>query len=287
MGTRGRPSEPTGSSFAVDERLVMPETRFEVIDGKVVHVSPSDQPRGSRHSKLSALLEAYAGAGYDAASDMLTRTSDTGDMAPDGSVYPSAPDPVTGGRMLEELAFEVVATETLAAAGKKAARLVERGVRRVFALDVERRRALEWSRRTENGEMLRTDGAIEDRALALPLPLQDLVVAAKADDAVARALLAKQNPVLVAALTEARVEGREHGRAEGRAEGKAEAIVAFLTARGLTVSTADARALRAAGDPALLNRWLAKAATCRTVAELLRPEASSSRDSVRKNKPKR
>ena len=27
--------------FAVDERLIMPETRYEVIDGHVVHVSPA------------------------------------------------------------------------------------------------------------------------------------------------------------------------------------------------------------------------------------------------------
>ena len=62
--------------------------------------------------------------------------------------------------------------------------------------------------RTDAWEILPADGRIEDPALALPLLLHDLVVAAKSDDAVARALLAKRNPILVAALAEARVEGR-------------------------------------------------------------------------------
>ena len=47
---------------------------------------------------------------------MLTRTSEKGDMAPDASVHPAAPDPRTGGRQLEDLAFEVVSTERLSAA---------------------------------------------------------------------------------------------------------------------------------------------------------------------------
>lgn len=54
----------------------MPETRYGVIDGRVVYVSPADPPHASRHSKLSALLEASVAPGFEAASDMLTRTSD-------------------------------------------------------------------------------------------------------------------------------------------------------------------------------------------------------------------
>src|SRR5687767_7504511 len=105
---------------AVDERLVMPETRHEVVDGQVVYVSPADQEHASRHSKVNALLEAFVAPGYDVASDMLTRTSLLGDMAPDASIYPVAPDPETGGRQLEELAFEVVATERIGTCGTKA-----------------------------------------------------------------------------------------------------------------------------------------------------------------------
>lgn len=53
-------------------------------------------------------------------------------MAPDGSIYPSAPDAETGALQLAHLAFEVLSSETVA--DRKAARLVERSVRRVFAL---------------------------------------------------------------------------------------------------------------------------------------------------------
>jgi len=89
---------------------------------------------------------------------MLTRTSETTDLAPDVSVFPRARDPVTGGRQIEQLAFEVVSTESLGHAGRKAAKLLARGVRRVFAIDVERTRALEWSASLGTWSMLDPSG---------------------------------------------------------------------------------------------------------------------------------
>lgn len=250
--------------YAVDERLVMPETRFEVIDGEVVYVSPADPPHASRHSKLSALLEAYCADGYDAACDMLTRTSEKSDMAPDGSIYPLAPDPETGGRQLEELAFEVVSTARLSAAGTKAARLAARGVRRIFALDVSRRRALEWSRETDAWQMLAPDASIEDPVLAVSLRIEDLVVAAKADDAVARALIAKRNPLIEAV----RESARDEGRAEGKAEGKAEAILAVLAARSIEIDARARERIERERDHATLERWLEIAVRCARAADL-------------------
>ena len=76
---------------------------------------------------------------YSAAVDMLTRTSAKNDLAPDASVFPAARDPETGGRRLEELAFEVVSTETLSHAAKKARALV--GARRPARLRDRRRAA--------------------------------------------------------------------------------------------------------------------------------------------------
>jgi Uma2 family endonuclease len=254
----------------VDERLVAPETRFEIIEGKVEHVAPADEPHGTRHSKISALLEAYAAAAYDVASDMLTRTSVKEDMAPDASVFPAARDPAIGGRQLEELAFEVVSTERLAHAGKKARALTERGVRRVFAVDVERRRALEWSRRTGTWEILAPDGAIEDRALVLPLPLSALVDAAKADDAVARALIAKKNPVFEEALHAARGEAKREGKAEGELLGKVAAILRILAMRGLDVSKKTEKRIRAEQDEAVVDRWLDQAVICRRADDLFK-----------------
>lgn len=61
--------------------------------------------------------------------------------------------------------------------------LADRGVARVFALDVNRRRALEWSRETSGWEILPFGAVIHDDAFVAPLPVHDLVRAAKADDA--------------------------------------------------------------------------------------------------------
>jgi Uma2 family endonuclease len=265
----------------VDLRLVAPESRYEIDEGRLVYVAPSDEPHGSRHSKLSALLEAYAGDAWDVASDMLTRTSETSDVAPDVSVFPRARDEATGGRQLEQLAFEVVSTERLSHAATKAHKLADRGVRRVFAIDVSRKRAFEWSQDLGSWQLLGSSGAIEDVALVAPLEVAALVDAAKADDAVARALLAKQNPVLATELsrthaagkTEGRVEGKTEGRVEGktegRVEGKIEALLAVLASRGLELSNAQRERIASERDAARIDDWLRRAASCSSAAELL------------------
>ena len=66
---------------AVDDRLAPPETRYEIDDGKLVYVPPCYEPHANRHSKVSAVLEAYVTADYDVACDMLTRTSRTSDIS--------------------------------------------------------------------------------------------------------------------------------------------------------------------------------------------------------------
>jgi Uma2 family endonuclease len=253
----------------VDQRLVTPETRQEMWDGELVDVAPADEPHGTRHSKISALVEAHAAAEFDVASDMLTRTSKTSDVAPDVSVFPRARHPETGGRQLEQLAFEVVSTESLGHAARKAARLAARGVRRVFAIDVERARALEWSHPLGTWGVLETTAHIVDPALAAPLPIAALVGAARADDAMARALVIKRNPVIEAVKNEARDEGRREARDEGLAEGLAEALIAVLHARGVPLTDADRARILAERDPDQLRRWLARASTCASTAELV------------------
>ena len=262
------PSPSRSSLPAVDTRLVAPESRYEVEDGRVKYVAPADEPHGTRHSKISALLEAHARDDFEVASDMLTRTSEFDDMAPDVSVFPRERDEA-GGRKLEQLAFEVASTESLSEAGRKANKLMGRGVRRVFVIDVARQRAFEWSLEQQAFRTLERDSVIKDHALAAPLPIEALVYAAKADDAVAHALLVKQNPVLEAALATRRVEGKLAGMAEGKLAGMAEALMAVLTARGLTLQPADAARMLAEGDATTLRRWLTAAANCSSVHELL------------------
>jgi Uma2 family endonuclease len=183
---------------AIDDRLVEPDTRYEIHDGALVYVSPADRPHGARHLQLCALIEAHTGPEFEAACDQLTRTSEIDDVAPDVSVYPDAPDPETGGRQIEQLAFEVVSTQSLSHAATNAAKLVGRGVRRVFAIDIERSRALEWSAALGAWREIDAEGHIEDPALAVPLPIDAMIHNAKVDDALARALDAKRNPVIEA-----------------------------------------------------------------------------------------
>src|SRR5205809_7867384 len=117
----------------VDEHIAPLEMPYEILDGKLVRVSPAKPVHARRQSKISALLEAHVARRFTVACDMLTRTSENNDFAPDVSVYPRARDRQTGGRQLEHMAFEVVSTQTLKFVGRKASKLARRGVRRVFA----------------------------------------------------------------------------------------------------------------------------------------------------------
>jgi hypothetical protein len=259
----------------------MPETPYEILDGRLLHVPPSDVPHASRHAKVIALLEALARTGWDVAADLLTRTSEDTDIAPDVSVRRVGTDPKTGGRFLEELAFEIVSTSRLSATGRKAARLSARGVRRIFAIDVRRERALEWSPETAGWRMLPPDGAIDDTILVMPLPLSALVGAASSDDLVARALLVKDNPVLRAELKKKRGEAYARGRAEGRAEGMVEArrdvLLRLLDERDERLAPATRRRIASCTDLGQLDAWIALAARGKP--------PSSSRPSKRRRRP--
>jgi Uma2 family endonuclease len=254
-------SSQAGSGLPpVDAHLVAEDAGYEIIEGRLVAVSPCHEPHGERHSKVNALLEAFVTSEYNVACDMLTRTAEESEVAPDASVYPVARDPETGGRQLEVLAFQVVATETLSHASKKAVMLAERGVRRIFAVDVDRKRALEWSRETNGWQVLGDADVIDDEVFVAPLPIEALVKAAKADDALALALLAKRNPVLVASEERAFERGREHGREEdlrqGRAEGMQRSLLAILQGRGLTLTAAQRERIETCRDADQLARWI-------------------------------
>jgi hypothetical protein len=252
----------------VDERLAIPGTRFEVDDGVLVHVPPADEPHGARHSKVSALVEAHAARDFDVACDMLTRTSATSDIAPDVSVYPRERDPITGGRQLEHLAFEIVSGGSLTRPGRKASQLAARGVRRVFVIDLERSRVLEWSISLATWSVLDTGAAIEDPALGAPLPIRALLHAAKADDDIARALIIKRNPVIEAHVAACREKALNEGRAEGQLESLVRALLVALEARGLAIRSDDRARILDEQDPDRLLRWIARAATCDDIAAM-------------------
>ena len=246
---------------AVDERLVAPGSGYEIIDGVVVPVPPALPPHATRQSKIASLLEAYTRPEYDVATDMLTRTSRIDDLAPDVSVFLREPDRVTGGRRLEELVVEIISTQTIANAATKAAKLSVRGVRRVFGIDLERNRMLEWSRDLGTWSIIDAAAHMVDPVLALPLPYAALLDAGRTDDAVARALLAKRNPLIV--------ESHARVRIETRIQTLIEAILAVVASRTVAISAAERALILAERDPARLARWLAAAGTCVDVTSLL------------------
>jgi len=269
-------SGPDSELPDIDDRLVEPGTPYVMYEGELVRVSPADPPHAEMHIQLAALIEAHTGPAFEVGADLLTRTSKRDDIAPDVSVFPDAPHPETGRRQLEQLAFEIVSTESLAHASRKAAKLAGRGVRRVFAIDVERARVLEWSAALATWRMIDPAGCIDDPALEVPLPVDAMISAAKADDAVARALLARRNPVLEARLAERAEDGFARGRAQGIQEGVAharsellaDAVLAVLAARTITLNDAQCARIREEANVEQLQRWLTTAATCAAAAEL-------------------
>jgi Uma2 family endonuclease len=214
----------------VDEPLIASESGYEVLDGQVVYVPPADEPHARLHAQVVMLLGAHVRPGFLVACDMLTRTAARDNFAPDASVYPAARDPQTGRRQLEVLAFEVVSTQTLAAAGTKAGKLSARGVRRVFAIDVGRGRVLEWSRAAETWSLLAAETELEDEVLATPLPIGALVDTIRADHAIAEALVARRHPVIDRLIERERSEGREEGVIDGlRAAVRRQLVTRFGT----------------------------------------------------------
>jgi Uma2 family endonuclease len=269
-----QPASAGGGVLPPDARLAEPETRYELIDGKRVYVSPADEPHATEHFALGYLLAAHVGVRYRGAVDMLTRTSETSDYAPDASVFPADPDPETGGRRLEELAFEIdrsaegaphwgplvgeiASTQSRASATRKARGLAGRGVRRVFCLDLRGRRVLEWDRDDDDWRAADAAGAIADRCFVKPLPIAALLDAAGRDDEVARALLAKRNPVI------------EQAVAEGEARGEARSLLRFLEARGLDVPEELRARILACTDRERLDRWIGRAATAASATEVV------------------
>ena len=257
----------------VDEHAVEPETREEMIDGRIVHAAPAGPPHGDRHFDLDFVLRASVAPGYVGSTDMLTRTSDRWNFAADASIRKQGIDPATGHRYLEELAFEVKHTQRMSDLTARARQLVDRGVRRVFVICVrgqeeqsqEQRKqgkgkerieagpVMEWDAASGGWIELDADGYIEDPCLCHPIRVRALLDATEADNAVVRALEARGNPLLK--------KMQEDAEQQGRAQGLREALVTLC--RGFAIELTPERrahidalvdALDAAGLQALLDR---------------------------------
>jgi Putative restriction endonuclease len=250
--TKGPPPPP-------DERLVRPETRDQLVRGRRLLAMPSNPPHGDQHFKLDYILGAHVKAGYVGSTDLLTRAAARSDFATDTCVRRSGVDPATQTRYLEELAFEVVNEQSLRDVTDQAEDLTARGVRRVVVIFVKKGEVCEWSAQAGTWTTLDPEGTFSDPTLARPLRVRELVDAAESDDAVARALLAKDNPVLAEVKTLSLAEGEKKGLAEGEkkglAEGRREAIALACELLGIELGAeqrARMNALDASGLEALL-----------------------------------
>ncbi len=137
-----------------------------------------------------------------------------------------------------------------------------------------------WLHETAEGKLLLTEDRWGKRALLTPE--EQLQVEQEARR------LAEERAEQEAKRTEAEQDARQ--RAERRAEkaeaevreAKAEAVLAVLAARGLKVSEAQARKVRACADLAELDRWFQGALSATSAAALLASGAGSGKKASRR-----
>lgn len=254
------------SSPAVDDHLVKPEiTRDEVVRGVRMIASPASPPHGDQHHRLGYVVEAHLRPGYVGSTDLLTRWNKGSDFASDTSIRKAGVDPATGRRFLEEVAFEIVSTQSLAQAAIRAEDMAVRGVRRIFAILTKKGQVREWSQRLRAFQPVDPGSSIRDETLARPLPVKALLDAAVASREVVRALEAKGEPEIAAI----KARGEARGRAEGEATGRAVAILVLLEQRGLEVSAEQRARILGCRDLAMLESWLRRAVSAGRVEEVL------------------
>lgn len=219
----GSPSTPGGrhpSAFPrVDDQLVRPETREELVRGRAVLAMPAKEPHADRHHTVDYLTGGCIAPGYIGSVDLLTRAGPKSDFATDTCIRREGIDPATGSRYLEELVFEIVNEQSTSDVTERAEDLSNRGVRRIIAIFVKKNEVREWSAERNDWLVLDPAGALEDRTLTQPIPIRALLDRNEADNTVARALRAKGNPEILAV--------RREGVEEGRAQTARKAIEAF------------------------------------------------------------
>lgn len=203
--------QPPGDRFQqqdawprVDDHLVTPETREEMVRGRKVVALPANPPHGERHCELNYVIRGLVAEGYVSATCLLTRLGPRSNFATDTCIRREGKDPRTGTRWLEELAFVVVSEQSIRDITERAEDLTARGVRRLVAIFVEKNEVREWSPERAEWTVLDLDATFTDPTLRHPIKVRALLDTTEAENAVARALVAKNNPV----IAEIRDEGR-------------------------------------------------------------------------------
>jgi len=232
----------------VDDHLVEPEvSREEYIRGRKIVTMGANPPHAEAHARLDMVITPHVRAGYVAASDLLTRVTHASNFATDVSVRKEGIDPKTGARYLEELSFEIVNEQSLRDVTEKAEDLMQRGVRRVFAVFVKTGDIREWSRSKNEFVAMNKNATFDDPLFIRPIRVQALVDATLAEAEVVRALEVKGNPELARIHREGQQAGHKEGHKEGHQEGWRAALLELLRERfGEVPAAAEAR-VRCAG----------------------------------------
>jgi hypothetical protein len=198
--------EETTEFPAVDDHAVQPETGTEMFRGEVRRVMPADPAHAQGQCNIAYVIQSDVARGYVASTELLTRVDHDSDFATDACIRKAGLDPATGSRYLEEVSFEVKHTQSESDLTERARMLIRRGVRRVFAIYVremaggvvEAGPVKEWLAGEDRWQTLDPESEIVDRCLAHPVKVEALIDGTAADNQVARALLAHNNPVLAA-----------------------------------------------------------------------------------------
>jgi hypothetical protein len=244
----------------VDDHLVRPETREEIVRGERVRALPAHPPHAERQTKLDVVIDTHVAPGYVAATDLLTRVGPRSDFATDLCVRKVGIDPDTGARYLEELAFEIVSEQSRRAITIRAEDLIARGVRRLIAIFVKDATIEEWSRETQRFEPLDLDGELVDPVLTRPIALRALLDVATGYDETARALDLKGVPYLAELRREARLEGEQKGKLD---------MLTRQLARRFGPLPDAARTRLAHADAAQLDAWSERVLDAASLADVL------------------
>lgn len=257
---RPRPARE-GHFPRVDDRLVEPESRQEMVRGELIEAMPANPAHADPHARLDYVTTAHAAPGYIVSTDLLTRFGPKSDFATDVCVRKVGIDPETGARYLEELAFEIVNEQSLRHITVRAEDIISRGVRRLIVIFAKRREVTEWSQDEHRFVPLPLDGVLEDRTLAMPIPNRALLDAAAATAAVAIAVWEQDSPAIA--------ERKQELRARTRQETRREDLLHILEDRGLLPSAEQCAVIEACTDDEQLARWVRSAGRVGSVAELL------------------
>jgi hypothetical protein len=249
----------------LDEHVVRPGTREEMVRGERMLAQPARAPHGDRHFGIDFVLGGHVGTGYVGSTDLLTHVLHGSDFASDTCIRRDGEDPRTGDRFLEEVAFEVVHEQALKKVTERAEDWSRRGVRRVFGVFVKKGTVEEWLPAAKQWRALDPGGFVSDPCLVRPLRVKALLDAAVANDEVARALEAKNTPAILAM----KATSQERGEERGERRALAAAVLTVLEGRGLDVPPRVRAALSGSEDLDALRRWLARAVTAASAEDAI------------------